>query len=82
MTGQYYSVKQYIESINNDDILWQMIADREQLERDGYIDNCTLRTNAEYISGQLGIAGYNIVMMMDRVAFECYRYFAHKYKNQ
>jgi hypothetical protein len=59
-----------------------MIANYEQFEQDGSIGDCTLRTNAEFVSKQLSIPPHNIVMMMDRVAFECYRYFAHKYKEE
>ncbi len=82
MTTKINSVREYIESINDDNCLWEMIANYEQFEQDGSIGDCTLRTNAEFVSKQLSIPPHNIVMMMDRIALECYRYFAHKYKNQ
>lgn len=77
MTTKINSVREYIESINDENCLWEMIANYEQFEKDGSIGNCTLRTNAEIVSKQLGIPSHNIIMMMDRIAFECYRYFTH-----
>ncbi len=82
MTTKINSVREYIESINDENCLWEMIANYEQFEQDGSIGDCTLRANAELISKELSIPPHNIVMMMDRVALECYRYFVHKYKNQ
>ena len=82
MKTKVNSVREYIQSLNDENCLWEMIANYEQFEQDGSIGDCTLRANAAFVSKELSIPPHNIVMMMDRVALECYRYFAHKYKNQ
>ena len=56
----------------------QLIRDHDALERDGFIGESELRSRAEELMHQFGDAGH-IVMWMERLAFEAYRFYARRY---
>jgi hypothetical protein len=62
-------IKEYIINLDRETII-QLIRDYEQFERDGMIGDCELRRRANsFQTVHLG----NVVMFMERLAFEAYR---------
>lgn len=53
----------------------QLIEQFEQFEKDGFIGDCELRSLAMTLPG----SGNYVVMFMNILANECYRYFANKW---
>ena len=56
----------------------QIIYDHDAFERNGFIGDCELRTQAEHLMKLFNDSSH-IVMWMERLAFEAYRYFARRY---
>ena len=56
----------------------QLIRDHEQLEKDAMIGDCLLRSLASEMKAQFDYSG-NIIIWMERLAFEAYRHFARRY---
>lgn len=52
-----------------------LISQFEQFERDAFIGECELRTLAKSLPG----GNSHVVVFMNLLAGECYRYFANKY---
>lgn len=73
----YKSIKEYVNTLD-DEIILQIIKDYEQFESDGAIGDCALRSNAQEVGFNLGIGDHMIVFTMEKLAFECYRYFAQQ----
>lgn len=77
----YKTIKEYVETLN-DDVILNIIKDYEQFESDGAISDCVLRSNAQEVGFNLGIGDHMIVFIMEKLAFECYRHFANRYREQ
>ena len=56
----------------------QIMNEFEKFERDGYIDECLLRA----VVKSLPLASNHTTMYMNKIAMECYRYFANKSLNR
>ena len=67
----------FVEELS-DDIKIQMIKDYELFEERGMIGDCELRSQAERLMERMHIDNH-VVMWMEQLAKECFRYFAHKY---
>jgi len=70
-------LRQYVLNLSFDDLL-KIIKDFEQLERDGFIDDCNLRKAAQDFRDKYGLPGSQIILWMDRIAHDCYRIIAEK----
>jgi len=70
-------LRQYVLNLSFDDLL-KIIKDFEQLERDGFIDDCALRKSAQDFRDKYGLPGSQIILWMDRIAHYCYRIIAEK----
>ena len=71
------TVREFIKQYSDDEKA-QIVQDYEKFESQGFIDDCLLRTTAEKCIKDVfhGSESTSIVLVMDRIAFECYRYFA------
>jgi hypothetical protein len=70
-----HMIRDAINKLTEDQII-KLIQNYEQLEQDGSIGECDLRTLAE----SLNVMGSgSIVLIMERVAFEAYRRLAHQH---
>lgn len=67
----------FVESLS-DDVKIQIIEDYEIFEQDGMIGDCELRSQAMKLMDDLHVEDH-VVMWMEMIAKECYRYFALKY---
>lgn len=70
--------EEFIRSIDQDQFR-QIINDYEQLHRDTYIGDCALRRRAQQWHSILGLSESSILLTMQHLATESYKYFAHKY---
>lgn len=70
--------QEFITGMDHDDFR-AMIRDYEQFQADGVIGECVLRSKAQEWHGNLNLSGSNIVLTMQHLATESYKYFAHKY---
>jgi hypothetical protein len=73
----YKTIKEYVETLN-DEVILKIIKDYEQFESEGAIGDCALRSNAQEVGFNLGIGDHMIVCTMEKLTFECYRHFAHR----
>lgn len=73
----YKTIREYVETLN-DEVLVEILRDYEQFESEGVIGDCALRSNAQKIADNIGIKNHMIVFIMEKLAFECYRHFAHR----
>jgi len=71
----------YVENLT-DEIRYQIIKDFEEFEKQGFIEECTLRSETEKYMKIANIQNYSIIIMMSFLAFECYRYYFYKNKGQ
>ena len=67
-------LQKYVRTMMTDAQRTECIANYEELEKEGAIGDCLLRTTAENYYKALGTYS-NVVMNMGTIAFECYRYF-------
>ncbi len=71
-------VREYVKKLDEETLL-QIIKDKEEFDKKGFIEECILRDNAKIIIEQIGDREDNVVYWMDLLATEAYRYFAYKY---
>jgi hypothetical protein len=69
--------QRFVESLSEEDKL-KIIKDYERFERDGMIGDSSIRSFAEAFMKEIEVDS-NVVMWMERLAFECYRHFAGKH---
>jgi hypothetical protein len=76
------TIAKYMEQLSDADKI-QIIEEYEQFAKDGFIGTCKLRTvSREWIESLGGTdLGCSIVLTMNVVAGECFKYFAKKYLN-
>lgn len=61
----------------------EMIDNHSFLEDNGFIDDCLLRRTARELTRRSGLPGdSSIILWMQSVAFECYRFYGIKYLNE
>ncbi|MCK9369267.1 hypothetical protein M0R04_04950 [Candidatus Dojkabacteria bacterium] len=66
----------FVDEINNRDMKI-ILADYAQLEKDGYIGECLLRTKAEEWENEINY--HSVVLIMRDLAFAAYKRFAELY---
>jgi hypothetical protein len=54
----------------------QLTKDYELFEKQGAIGDCLLRETTEKLMSESGLTEGSVVLWMDRIAFEAYRYLA------
>jgi hypothetical protein len=65
-------IRQYVESLE-DGAIQEIIASYEKFERDGSIGDEPIRTHANALIASLSIPIPPVVLVMEKMAFECYR---------
>ena len=71
-------LKEFVNNLSDDEKI-QIMKDYNQFEKDGFIGDSAIRTNARKLIRQLGANENMITMWMKDIAFECYREYAWKY---
>lgn len=71
-------IREFVARLSEEEKM-QVIAEYEELEANGSIGSCALRTHAENLSRSIDSHGIGIVIWMQNLAFECYRHFARKH---
>lgn len=69
--------QRFVESLSEEDML-NIISGYERFEKDGMIGNEPIRLFATAFMKEIEV-DTNVVMWMERLAFECYRHFAEKH---
>lgn len=74
------SMMQYVEQLSDAEKLL-IIQSYERFEQDGFIGDEPVRFHAVSYLEQFGLfgAGIGITLSMEKLTFECYRYFAKKH---
>lgn len=76
------TLREFINTLSSEQLA-QIIKDYEALERDKTTGDTLLRTTAENYLRAIGItSNAHILLHMEQVAKECFRYFALKYLKQ
>lgn len=71
------TVRQYVAKLPDDEKVLIM-ANYEQYEKDGWIGDEPIRRHAQAFIEQVNASESGIIMWMNAMAFECFRYFAYK----
>ena len=71
-------IEQYVDTMTLKHVI-QIINDYEAYERDGSTGDTNLRVASEHLSHDVFKGGVGVAMVMERVAFECYRRVAHEH---
>jgi len=71
-------VEKYIKALpDNEKIL--IINGYEKFSKDGFIGDEPIRLHAQALMEQMGDRGSHVILWMNQLAFECFRYFAHQH---
>ena len=73
-----FTVQKYVESLSDQEKL-VIIENYERFEKDGAIGDEPIRFHAVQFIKLAVLGTVSIVVLMEKIAFECYRYFAKKH---
>ena len=72
----------FIANNASEDQMWQIVEDHDLLDRQGYINDCTLRDCANKFVQKYPQLAVDIVHVMDKLYLACCKHFAFKYKKE
>jgi hypothetical protein len=71
-------MQEHIKSLSEETRL-KIIEDYKEFEKNGVIGNCVLRKETNSYMETKSIPYHNIVIMMNEMASNCFRYYAERY---
>ena len=73
-----YPLREYVHGLTDDNRREIMDA-YDRYERYGYTGESALRIHTRNVMGEIGCSGSKSTIWMDRLAAECWRFYANKY---